>query len=111
MAAARGGQFSRLMQLLAPNASVTADAAAILAGTPQQLDGRHNVATFFDGSAQATLPVFIDERPASAWFQRGKATVLFDFTVLDNLVHHITFRAQPEVLALVVRRTGGDKHR
>ncbi len=110
MAAARRGQFSRLMQLLAPDAAVTADAAAILTGTPQQIDGRHNVATFFDGSAQATLPVFVDERPASAWFHRGQAMVLFDFTVLDGLVHHITFRAQPELLARVVRRVRSENH-
>ncbi|AXT85027.1 RNA polymerase subunit sigma-70 [Aeromicrobium sp. A1-2] len=109
MAAARGGQFNRLMRLLAPDTAVTADAAAILAGTPQRIDGRHDVATFFDGSAQATLPVFVDERPASAWFHRGKAMVLFDFTVIDGLVHHITFRAEPEALARVERRTGGEK--
>ena len=106
MAAAREGNFSRLMQLLAPEAAVTADVAAILAGTPQRLDGRDQVATFFNGSASAALPVYVGDRPAAAWFHRGKAMVLFDFTVADGVVRHITFRAEPEVLAQLARRDG-----
>ncbi len=106
MAAAREGNFSRLMQLLAPEAAVTADVAAILAGTPQRLDGRREVATFFNGSAQSALPVFVGDRPAAAWFHRGKAMVLFDFTVVDGVVRHITFRAEPKLLAQLARRDG-----
>ena len=109
MAAAREGNFSRLMQLLAPEAGVTADVAAILAGTPQRIDGRDQVATFFNGSAQATLSVFVGDRPAAAWFHRGKAMVLFDFTVVDGLVRRITFRAEAEVLAQVARRDGKER--
>ena len=109
MAAAREGNFSRLMQLLAPEAAVTADVAAILAGTPERIDGRREVATFFNGSASAALPVFVGDRPAAAWFQRGKAMVLFDFTVADGLVRHITFRAEPEVLAQLARRDGNER--
>ncbi len=106
MAAAREGNFSRLMQLLAPEAAVTADVAAILAGTPERIDGRDEVATFFNGSAQSALPVYVDDRPAAAWFHRGEAKVVFDFTVVDGLVRHITFRAEPEVLAQLARRDG-----
>ncbi len=106
MAAAREGNFGRLMQLLAPEAAVTADAAAILAGTPERIDGRDQVATFFNGSAQSALPVFVGARPAAAWFHRGQAKVLFDFTVVDGVVRHITFRAEPKVLAQVARRDG-----
>ena len=106
MAAAREGNFSRLMQLLAPEAAVTADVAAILAGTPERIDGRREVATFFNGSAQATLSVFVGDRPGAGWFHRGKAKVVFDFTVVDGVVRHITFRAEPEVLAQSARRDG-----
>ncbi len=109
MAAAREGNFSRLMQLLAPEAAVTADVAAILAGTPERIDGRREVATFFNGSAQATLSVFVGDRPAAAWFHRGKAKVVFDFTVVDGVVRHITFRAEPEVLAQLARRDGKER--
>ncbi|CAB4926300.1 unannotated protein [freshwater metagenome] len=107
MAAARGGDLDRLLRLLAPDAVVGADDAAVLAGTPASIEGRDEVAAFFDGSAQAALAVFVGDRPASAWFLRGEARVVFDFTVRNGQVHAITFRADPAVLARVVRREGG----
>jgi len=107
MAAARNGDFERLLRLLAPDATVTADEAALLIGTPRELVGPDEVATFFNGSAKATLAVFVGDRPGSAWFHRGQAKVVFDFTVVDGLVRTITFRAAPDVLSRVVRRDGG----
>lgn len=104
MAAARNGEFDRLMQLLAPDAVVTADEAAILAGTPERIEGRQEVARFFDGSAHAALAVYVDHRPGAAWFHRGQPKVLFDFTVVDHVIHKITFRADPDVLLRVARR-------
>ncbi len=107
MAAARNGEFAALLTLLAPDAAVTADDAAVLVGTPRQIDGRDAVAAFFNGSAQSALPVFVGERPGTAWFHLGQARVVFDFTVGDGLVQAVTFRAAPEVLLRVVRRDGG----
>jgi len=106
MAAAKNGDFDRLLRLLAPDAAVTADDAAVLVGTPRQLEGRDEVATFFNGSATAALPVFVGDRPGTAWFHLGAAKVVFDFTVNDGLVRAITFRAAPDVLSQVVRRDG-----
>ena len=106
MAAARNGDFDRLLRLLAPDVVVTADDAAVLVGTPQLIEGRDEVATFFNGSARATLPVYVGDRPGSAWFQLGAAKVVFDFTVADGLVRAITFRAAPDLLSRVVRRDG-----
>ena len=40
MAAAKNGDFDRLLRLLAPDAAVTADDAAVLIGTPAQIQGR-----------------------------------------------------------------------
>jgi RNA polymerase sigma-70 factor (ECF subfamily) len=111
MAAAKNGDFHRLLRLLAPDAAVTADDAAVLVGTPRQIEGRGEVATFFNGSAQAALPVFVGDRPGCAWFHLGAAKVVFDFTVDDGLVRTITFRAAPDVLERVVRRDGGQPHR
>ncbi len=107
MAAAKNGDFDRLLRLLAPDAAVTADEAAVLLGTPRQIEGREEVATFFNGSARAALPVFVGDRPGTAWFHLGAAKVVFDFTVDDGLVRAITFRAAPDVLSRVVRRDGG----
>ena len=107
MAAAKNGDFDKLLRLLAPDAAVSADDAAILVGTPRQIEGRIEVATFFNGSARAALPVFVGDRPGTAWFHLGTAKVVFDFTVNDGLVHAIAFRAAPDVLTRVVRRDGG----
>lgn len=104
LAAARQGDFARLMQLLAPDAVVTADEAAVLAGTPVRIDGRHEIATMFNGAAKAAVPVLIENRPGAAWFHRGEPRVAFDFTVIDGAVRRIEFRAEPSVLAAVVRR-------
>ena len=106
MAAARGGDLNRLLALLAPEAGITADAAAVAAGTPALIEGREAIAGFFDGSATAALPVVVDERPAFAWFHRGDAKVVFDFEVVDGLVTAIVFRADPDLLQRVSRRDG-----
>ena len=107
MAAARNGDFDRLLRLLAPDAAVSADDAAVLVGTPRQIEGRDEVATFFNGSAQSALPVFVGDRPGTAWYHLGTAKVVFDFTITDGLVSAIVFRAAPDVLSRVVRRDGG----
>jgi RNA polymerase sigma factor (sigma-70 family) len=104
MAAAREGDFERLIQLLAPDAAVAADAAAVTVGTPESIRGRRDVAAFFNGSAHAALAVLFDDRPAFAWYSRGQAMVLFDFTVAGGVVQAITFRAEPSVLHRVTRR-------
>lgn len=106
MAAARGGDLDRLLELLAPGAGVTADAAAVAAGTPADIPGREDVAAFFNGSATSALAVFVGDRPAFAWYHRGRAMVLFDFDVTAGRVTRITFRAEPDVLGQVVRRDG-----
>ncbi len=107
MTAAREGNFERLLELLAPDASVAGDASAVLAGTPATITGQHEVASFFDGAAAAALPVFVDDRPGAAWFHRGTARVAFDFTITGGVVHRIDFRADREILAQITRRDGG----
>ena len=111
MAAARSGDVEGLLRLLAPGAAVSADDAAIRAGTPERIDGRREVAAFFDGSAQSALAVFVGERPGAAWFHRGEAKVVFDFTVTAGSIEHITFRADPAVLTEVTRRERHDRPR
>ncbi len=104
LAAARHGDLAGLTALLAPDAVVAGDAAALLAGTPARLEGREAVAAMFHGGAAAALPVLIDGRPGAAWFHRGEARVAFDFTVEAGVVRRIDFRAEPAVLAVLVRR-------
>lgn len=106
LAAARGGDLARLLELLAPNAVVAGDEAAVATGTPALLEGQRAVAEMFNGAAKSALPVFVGERPGAAWFLRGEAKVAFDFTIADGRVARIDFRADPEVLAELTRRAG-----
>ena len=107
LAAARKGDFARLLQLLAPDVVISGDEASVLAGTPARLEGRQQVATMFNGAAKAAMPVFLGDRPGAAWFHRGHARVAFDFTVEDGVVRRIDFRADPAVLAALTRRRQG----
>ena len=104
LAAARNGEFDRLLTLLAPDAVLSADAAALALGTPHGVRGRREVATIFNGAAKTAFPVFIGERAGLAWLHRGEYKVAFDFTIADGLVQGIEFRAEPEVLAGVRKR-------
>ena len=109
LAASRGGDFSRLLELLAPDAVVAGDEAAVATGTPARLEGQQAVAEMFNGAAQSALPVFVGERPGAAWFLRGEAKVAFDFTITDGRVARIDFRADPAVLADLSRRAGAER--
>ena len=109
LAAARGGNFARLLHLLAPDVLVTADVDAVAAGTPRRLEGRQNVAAMFDGAAKAALPVFIADRPGAAWFHHGQPRVAFDFAISRGVIQGITFRGQRDVLISLTRRTGNHR--
>jgi RNA polymerase sigma factor (sigma-70 family) len=104
LAAAREGDFGRLLELLAPDVVVAGDAAAVALGTPARIEGREQVATFFNGAARSALPVFVGDRPGAAWFQQGSAAVAFDFSVAAGVVRRIDFRAEAGVLDRVVAR-------
>jgi len=104
LSASRGGDLSRLLDLLAPDVVVTGDAAAVAMGTPGRIEGRQDVAEFFNGAAKAALPVFVEDRPGAAWVHRGQARVAFDFTVVGGRVVRIEFRAEPDLLASVRSR-------
>ncbi len=90
-----------------------ADEAAVLAGHARRGSrAADEVATFFNGGAPGRARRRTSsERPGAAWFHRGAAKVVFDFTVVDGRVQGITFRAAPEVLASVVRRDGASDAR
>lgn len=107
LAAARGGELARLLELLAPDAVIVGDPDAVATGTPQRIEGRDAVAGMLNGAAKSALPVFVDDRPGAAWFLRGTPRVAFDFTVVDGRVQRIDLRADPDVLARLRRRRDG----
>ncbi|MDV8002308.1 sigma-70 family RNA polymerase sigma factor [Rhodococcus sp. IEGM 1408] len=108
LTASRSGEFSRLLELLAPDVVVAGDPVAVGIGTPALIEGRDAVAEFFDGAAASALPVFVHGRPGAAWFDRGVARVAFDFRVSGGRVSRIDFRAEPGALATIRRRRDGD---
>ena len=78
-------------------------------GTPREIRGQQQVAQFFNGAARSALPVYVADRPGAAWYDRGTAKVVFDFTVHEGVVQRIDFRADPEALGEVVRRRGAQR--
>lgn len=108
LAAARAGEFARLLELLAPDVVVIGDAAAVSMGTPARIAGRDEVAQFFNGAAKTALPAFVGDRPGAAWALRGETKVAFDFTVIAGAVTQIAFCAEPAVLVTVRTRKGAE---
>ena len=77
----------------------TGDPEAVALGTPARLEGRREVAAFFDGAARAALPVLVGESPGAAWSHRGEARV-----APPPCRGAPRRRADPAVLAAVVPR-------
>ena len=106
LAAARNGDFTRLLELLAPNVVVAGDPAAVTLGTPGHLEGAERVAQFFNGAAKAAFPVYVADRPGAAWIHRGEPKVVFDFTIDRGMVKRIDLRAESKILQQIQRRQG-----
>ena len=109
LAADRNGDFTRLLELLAPNAIVEGDPTAVTLGTPNHLEGAEQVARFFTGAAKAAFPVYVADRPGAAWIYRGQPKVVFDFCIDRGMVQRIDSRADSRILEQVQRRQ--DQHR
>lgn len=97
LAAARGGDLSRLLSLLAPDAIMQADAAGIALGTEPVYAGADAVAARFDG-VRGAAPVTIDGWAAAAWVHHREVKVAFLFTVSDGLISGVDLVADPETL-------------
>ncbi|MFI0895709.1 sigma factor [Streptomyces sp. NPDC020983] len=100
LAAARGGDFGALLDVLDPDVVVG------------ELRGADAVAAFFTGRAQAARPALVDGVPAAVWSHRGRARAVFDFTVEDGLITRIGIDtgerrlAEAEVVFLPAPRAG-----
>ena len=106
LAAARNGDFTRLLELLTANAVVEGDPAAVTLGSPDHLEGAEQVARFFNGAAKAAFPVYVADRPGAAWIYRGEPKVVFDFIINRGRVQRIDFRAESRILKQVQHRQG-----
>ena len=99
LAASRGGDLSRLLELLAPGVVLRSDAAGVAMGSAPVVEGAPAVAETFSGRARAARLVLIDGRPAALWSMGGTPKVAFLFTVTDGRVAAIDLVADPRRLA------------
>src|SRR5580700_6193378 len=81
LAASRGGDFGALLALLAPDAVLNADPAAVRMGASAQANGAEAVAGFFAGRAEAARLALVDGVPAAVWAPGGRPRAVFTFTI------------------------------
>ena len=96
-AAARGGELSTLLSLLAPDAVMHTDLAGQRRGAERVYEGAAAVAARFDG-AQGAAPAVIDGDAGGAWVVAGAVRAAFVFHVEAGLVREIELIADPDVL-------------
>ncbi|MFI6291189.1 sigma-70 family RNA polymerase sigma factor [Nonomuraea sp. NPDC050790] len=102
LAAARGGDFAALLELLDPSAVVG------------EVRGGREVAAFFAARrAQAARLALVDGVPAAVWSHLGRPKAVFTFTVADEKITRIDIDTDLDRLRDldIVILTAGDKER
>jgi len=93
--ASRLGNFSALLALLAPGATLRADATVMEIGGAAYwqndrleagIEGADAVARMFSGRALAAQPAFIDGKPGAVWMHEREVRVAFCFSIGDDRI-------------------------
>lgn len=111
LTAARGGDLTSLLSLLAPDAVMRADLVGQRMGADAVYEGATAVAARFNGTRGAT-PVTIDGDLGAAWIHRGETKVAFVFHLDAGLVQEVELIADPDVLTtidIIRHRATGDR--
>lgn len=98
LAAARGGDFERLLALLDPEVVLSADPAAVELGSRGELHGAEAVARF-SRRAQGATPALLDGEAALAWIHQGELLVVYRFTIRGERIVAIELIADRDRLA------------
>jgi RNA polymerase sigma factor (sigma-70 family) len=98
LAASRGGDFGALLALLAPDAILHADPAAVRMGVSAEARGAEAVAGFFAGRAAAARLALVNGIPAAVWAAGGRPRVVFAFTISGGKITGIGLIADPDLL-------------
>jgi len=99
MTAARTGDLSSLLSLLAPGAVLRADTTVRKMGVQDELRGATEVAEFFDGKAQVARIAWFDGAPGAVWAPAQQIRVAFTFRLCDDgSIEEIVLRADPDWL-------------
>ncbi len=106
--ASRSGNFSALLALLDPGATLRADAAVVAMGGAAYwqndrlevgIEGADAVARTFSARASAAQPVLIDGEPGAVWMHAGELRVAFRFKITGDRIAAIDLIADRAVLA------------
>ena len=106
-AAARGGDFERLVAVLDPDVVLRSDGGVLPAGAMRTVRGAEAVASqalLFRQSAQASTgePALVNGAAGMVVRRGGKPEVVFGFTVVGGLIVEIDVLADPERVAALV---------
>lgn len=108
LAASRAGNFSALLALLDPGATLRADAAVLAMGgsvywqndrLEAGIEGADDVARTFSKRASAARAVFIDGQPGAVWMQADEVRVAFRFRIMDDRIIAIDMIADHATIA------------
>jgi RNA polymerase sigma-70 factor (ECF subfamily) len=99
LAAARGGDFERLMALLDPDVELRPDDTALRMGALRATRGANGVAAALSGGAQAGLLALVGGVPGLAWAPGGRVRGAAEFTIVDGRIVAIDVVGDPERLA------------
>ena len=94
LAAARSGEFDRLLAVLDPDVVLTADQTAADLGTARELHGAHEVATF-SRYARGATPTLLDGAAALVWIVDGSPRVVYRFASDEDRITGIDLIADP----------------
>ncbi|MBU2665712.1 sigma-70 family RNA polymerase sigma factor [Actinoplanes bogorensis] len=84
LAAARGGDFDRLLTLLDPEVELRADTSSVRMGAGEFVRGATDVAGIFNGRAHAATVALLDGVPGLVWASEGQVRVAFFLTFDDE---------------------------
>lgn len=94
LAAARSGEFDRLLALLDPDVVLTADQTTAEMGAPPEIRGAAEVAAF-SRRARGATPALLDGAAAAVWIVGGQPRVVYRFTVSGEKITAIDLIAEP----------------
>jgi RNA polymerase sigma-70 factor, ECF subfamily len=99
LAAARGGNFERLIALLHPDVVLDPDAAAIRMGAPSAIRGATAVAKVFERRALAAQVALVDGSIGLAWVVHDRPRVVWNVFVDGHQIVHIDMHADADTMA------------
>ncbi|MGY0236744.1 sigma-70 family RNA polymerase sigma factor [Longispora urticae] len=98
LAAARGGDFAALLEVLDPDVVVRADSGAVALGSTSVTRGAFDVATYFNGRASAAKVALIDGVFGATWAPGGKPKVVLRFSIVEGRITAIDLVGEPASL-------------